>query len=516
WWALKLQDTQECYAQLTTATEEAGGPIIELEKMLLELAVQNERPTLMVKHLTTLAEIDPENEDEYLQKRAEMRFELGFEDEAIRELKRLSAKPDASLNTLNTLAKVYQRQGNSSRQVEVWEKAYREANVFEKRRIVKQLSTTLIESGNPEGALEAQMTLIKKESDAIQRRKQLDAQLTTARSHFLLDWLLVKYRELAQESPFDRFYPEALARIHRAAGNDAEAFEAMKKAYYMSGQNEGLLSELGELADQLGNLKSAIYYRRQLLAREEGEPLENWLTLIEMLEKDLRVDEANQLRSRLEGRFGRDPEFLSKLTEHYLEDGQWEAATRTLAKTVKLRNWDLEARLRLALLLLDRRNWDEADSLLTDILEATRDVVYPVDFEKRALPLLRVATLPEEDRSAPGAELDPFIYTVESYPFLGGNFQDEIAEALQVTHPEFQYRPAKPHLIRLRALEEAGALSARRGRAGNWLKDKLDPGLPLIERLWAARHSGNRNAFGLLLKQLPAPESDYESLTQAY
>lgn len=516
WWALKLQDNQECYEQLTKATEEAGRPILEVEKMLLELAVQNERPTLMVRHLTTLAGIDPENEDDYLQKRAEMRFELGFEDEAIRELKRLAAKPDVSLNTLNTLAKVYQRQGSSSRQVEVWEKAYREANVFEKRRIVKQLSTTLIETGNPEGALEAQLALIEKETDAVQRRKQLDTQLTTARSHFLLDWLLGKYRELAQQSPFDRFYPEALARIHRAAGNEGEAFEAMKKAYYMSGQDDGLLNELGELADQLGDLDSAIYYRRQLLAREDGEQLENWITLIDMLEKDLRVDEADRLRARLESRFGRDPDFLNELTEHYLADGRREAASRTLAKTVELKSWDLKARLHLGLILVDRGEAEEAARVFASILEETANQGYPPEFEQRALPLLRVATLPREDRDAPGAELDPFIFTVESYPFLGGEMQDDIAESLQDPHPEFQYRPSEPHFIRLRALEEAGSLAAREGRAGEWLRSRLDPSIPLVERLWATRHAGNRHAFGLLLGELPGPEGHYELLTRAY
>lgn len=516
WWALKLQDNQECYEQLTKATEEAGGPILEVEKMLLELAVQNERPTLMVRHLTTLAEIDPENEEEYLQRRAEMRFELGFEDEAIRELNRLAAKPDASLNTLNTLAKVYQRQGSSSRPVEVWEKAYREANVFEKRRIVKQLTTALIESGNPEGALEAQLRLIEKETDGIQRRKQLDTQLTTARSHFLLDWLLAKYRELAQQNPFDRFYPEALARIHRAAGNEEEAFEAMKKAYYMSGQDDDLLNELGEIADQLGDLKSAIYYRRQLLAREEGEPLENWTTLIEMLEKDLRVEEADQLRARLEGRFGRDPEFLAKLTEHYLKDGNRAAAIRTLTKMVELKSWDLKSRLQLALLLAERGESDRAAGLFADLLGQTDGEPCPPQVAARALPLLRVATLPKEERIAPGAELDPFIHTVESYPFRGGDLQDKIADAFQEPHPEFHYEPSHPYLIRLRAIEEAAALAARQGRAAEWLQARLEPSLPLVERLWAARHAGDLGSFRRLLAQLPEPQGHHELLTRAY
>ena len=516
WWALKLQDNQECYIQLTKATEEAGKPVFEVEKMLLELAILNERPTLMVRHLTNLAEIDPANEDEYLQQKAEKRFELGFEDEAVRELKRLAAKPEASLNTLNTLAKVYRAQGSTTKQVDVWRRAYREANVFEKRRIVKQLSTALIENGNPQSALEAQLELLQKESDPVQRRKQLDTQLTTARSHFLLEWLLGEYRDLAQQNPFDKFYPEALARIHRAAGEDREAFEAMKKAYYMSGRNEDLLDELGQLADSLGDLKSAIYYRRQLLAREEGSRLENWQTLIEMLEKDLRVGEASLLRKRLESRFGRDPDFLNDLAKHYLKDGSYIDAERAMSKLVALRSWDLRAKFHLALLKRERGKSEEALSLFTEIIEQTKDAEYPDDLIARAMPLIQLSALDPEYREESGRELEPFIFTVESYPYLGGNLQDDIAEAFQQDHPEFRYLPKSEPILRLRAIEEAGQIAAGNGTANRWLETRLEENLPLQERLWAARHAGDRASFARLLAELPDPETDVELLSHAY
>ena len=516
WWALKLQDNQECYIQLTKATEEAGKPVYEVEKMLLELAILNERPTLMVRHLTNLAEIDPANEDEYLQQKAEKRFELGFEDEAIRELKRLAAKPEASLNTLNTLAKVYRSQGSTTKQVDVWRRAYREANVFEKRRIVKQLSTALIENGNPQSALEAQLELLQKESDPVQRRKQLDTQLTTARSHFLLEWLLGEYRDLAQQNPFDKFYPEALARIYRAAGEDREAFEAMKKAYYMSGRNEDLLDELGQLADRLGDLKSAIYYRRQLLAREQGSRLESWQTLIEMLEKDLRVGEASLLRKRLESRFGRDPDFLNDLAKHYLKDGSYIDAERAMSKLVALRNWDLRAKFHLALLKQQRGKSEEALALYSEIIEQTKDAEYPDDLIARAMPLIQLSALDPEYREESGRELEPFIFSVESYPYLGGNLQDDIAEAFQQNHPEFRYLPKSEHLLRLRAIEEAGQIVAKNGTAKQWLEPRLKKTLPLQERLWAARHAEDRTSLAHLIAELPEPETDVEILSHAY
>lgn len=516
WWALKLQDNQECYSQLTKATTEAGKPVYEIESMLLELAVLNERPTLMARHLANLAEIDPANKDDYLQQYAGIRFELGFEDEAVRELKRLAAKPDASLNTLNTLAKVYRSQGSTTKQVDVWRRAYREANVFEKRRIVKQLSTALIENGNPQGALEAQLELLRKESDPVQRRKQLDTQLTTARSHFLLEWLLGEYRDLAQQNPFDKFYPEALARIHQAAGENEEAFEAMKKAYYMSGQNDDLLDELGQLADRLGDLKSAIYYRRQLLARDEGSSLENWQSLIAMLEKDLRVGEATLLRKRLESRFGRDPDFLEDLASHYLDDGSYADAERAMEKILSLRNWDVHARFHLALLKKERGKAEEALELFNEVIEQTAKVTYPEELSRRALPLIQLSALDAEYRTESGRELEPFIFTVEGYPYLGGNLQDDIAEAYQEAHPEFHFLPKEDYLLRLRAIEEAGQIVAGSGTAGQWLDRRLEQSFPLHERLWAARHAEDRISFARLLKDLPEPETDVELLNFAY
>ena len=516
WWAFKLQDNQECFQQLNRANEEAGKPVVEVEKMLLSLAELNERPTLMVRHLSTLIEIDPENADDYRQRRAEMRFELGFEDEAVRELKELAAKPDASLNTLSTLAKVYQRQGSSNKQIEVWQRAYRDADAFEKRNIIKQLSTALIEGGKAEDALRAQLDLLERENDPVQRRKQLDTQLTVARTHFLLEWLLERYDELARKHTFDRFYSEALARVHQAAGQDEEAFEAMKKAYYMSGQSEDLLTELGTLSDRLGDLKSAIYYRRQLLARGQGDDLENWKALVRMLEKDLRIDEADQLRRRLETKFGTDTDFLGELTAQYLKDGRPRDAGRTLSRLVELRNWDLEARFQLALLQIEREENEAAFATLNDILDSTKDAKYPVGFGEKILPLIRISTLPADERDGAATGLDRFVFTVEGYPFIGGNLQDEIADALQQPRPEFTFSPKEPHLIRLRAIEEAAALADAMGRASTWLEPWNGEARPLFERLWATRYARATSTFATLLDQYPDSGNHTDQLLLAY
>tara|TARA_B100000925_G_scaffold79845_2_gene56629 strand:+ start:6969 stop:13109 length:6141 start_codon:yes stop_codon:yes gene_type:complete len=520
WWAFKLQDNHECYAQLTTAKEEAGGPILKVELMLLSLAELNERTTLMVDHLTTLSEIDPTNANDYLQRRAAMRFELGYEDEAIRELKRLAAQPEAPLTTLSTLAKVYSQQGNFGKQIEVWRQAYRQANSFEKRRIIKQLSTVLIENGRPEEALAAQIDLLEQESDTIQRRKLLDSQLNIARTHFLLDWMLGRFQSLAQQHPFDRFYPEALARVQQTMGDTAGAFASLKKAYYMSENRDGLLSELSSLADELGDLKSAIYYRRQLLSRGEGDQLEDWQTLLSMLEKDLRVDEANLLRGRLENRFGRDPGFLSELAKHYELDGRHADAERVLAKIVQLRDWDLQARFRLALIQSKRGHHSEALSHFLSIIDNTNEVNYPKSFLDFARPLIRVDRLTPEDKKDAGNELRSFVFAIEEFPYLGGSMQDDIAEALIEKHREYQYLPAKPLWLRIRAIEEAASLSALTNQATSWLERWEVSKRPNVEKLWAYRFlKGNREAlkrYTQLVEEQPKSDAYIHLFNEVY
>ncbi|MEM7699579.1 MAG: tetratricopeptide repeat protein, partial [Verrucomicrobiota bacterium] len=462
WWAFKLQNNQECYSQLVKATEEAGGPVLEAERLLLQLAEQNERLTLMVQHLGNLITLDPENAIEYRQRRAELRFELGYEDEAVRELKALAAAPDASLDTLSTLARVYRRQGNQRRQIEVWEQAYRRANLFEKRRVVKQLTTALIEMAQPQEALEAQLDLISRETDIIQRRKQFDAQVTLARktgdepgfrtSQPQLDWLIERYRAFAAESPFDHFYPEALARLYAEVGEDELAFEAMKKAYYMSGQDDRLLSPLGDLAEEVDDLNAAIYYTRQQLARGEGEEsIENWANLIGMLEKSFRVEEADAVRQRLEGRFGRDPEFLESLVLEYEKQGSIRAQTRVLERLVALRPWDLTSHFRLGLVRRKRGDDEAAKQSFAAVIVGSEPFALPDDRDAMPLPLLRSSTIDSDIRDDPTLIFEPWLLSIESMPYLGGNLQDEMATVLQKPYPEFTEIPQDEPYLRLRA-----------------------------------------------------------------
>lgn len=521
WWAFKLQNFQDCYEQLTKGTAEAGRPVVLLETMLLELAELNERPTLSVRHLTTLAEIDPDQADEYLQRRAELRFELGFEDESVRELTRLAAKPGASLATRHALAKIYQRQGSPGKQAEVWQKAYRAANLFEKRDIIKLLSAALIEAGKPEEAVAAEFDLLAAETDLSQRRRLLEGQISTARAHDLMDDLETRYDSLVSQHPFDPFYAEARARVLIAANKGSEAFAAMKKAYYLSDEQDGLIVELSRLAEQEGDMNAAVFYQRKLMARAEtgpGDDLETWRTLIATMEKDLRFSEARELRKRLERKYGQNPDVLRELAEHYLSDGHFAAAERVLTALVELRTWDTKAALQLGILQEQRGRLVEAQATFADLLDATADTVIPPGIAARLLPVIRVNTLPRERQDDGSTALDHLVVALENLPIPDGEWKSEdLVKNWTGEHPEFAVIPEQAAYLRLRIIEEAAALAGKRGQAAEFVAAFDREGRPQVERLWATRYAKDRVGLRRVLLEPAEPErATGDAVLEAY
>lgn len=520
WWAFKLQDTQEAAHQLNTAREEAGDtPVVEIEKLLLDLAELYEQYPRIAAQLQILIEIDPENTKEYRQRWAEARFELGYEDEAIRALEELAKDPEVSLNTLKTLASLYQRQGRTQAQVTVWREAYRRANLFEKRRVIKQLSTTLIELGQHEEALQAQLDLIQRETDQVQQRKQFDSQLSVATRHFLVDWMVTRYRELSQKNPFDRFYPEALARALQAKGDYDEAFIAMKRAYYMSGQDRELLAELGELAGLTKDLKAAIYYRRQMIALNEDDASpETWRSLMEMMERDLRVGEADLIRERLEGKFTQDADFLAQLARQYRETGRWSAAERVLKRLTALRPWDASSWLAYGLVLKQRGLSGEALAAFEKVIEETSEAAARASDDGTAAPAIWPFIASDHGRAGSLTSRDPDATTLAAtlralsdYPYIEGDAQEAIVDWLERPHPEFDFTPAQARDIRLRAIEEAGKIHGRSPeRRAIWVKRWQDQ-TPMIERLWALRYANaGDEAFSLMREMLGPIDSPLE------
>ena len=340
----------------------------------------------------------------------------------------------------------------------MWRRAYVKGNVFEKRRVIKQLTNTLVELDRPKDALETLMELIGHETDIIQRRKHFDWQLALANRQYLPGELLDMYQDAAQQAPFERFYPEALARIHRAMGDADAAFTAMKKAYYMSGEDRELLAELGEMAGETSDLKAAIYYRRQLIAQADGEEeadVESWKSLISMLERDLRVADADRIRQRLEGKFGQDADFLKSMADFYQRSGERTAAMRVLEELVRLRSWDATAQLELGLLRREGGDLTGAMQAFEQVIEETAEAALsPAERNFEYLPVIDGGWFSGVGTRPDTGGLANFVRGIQDYRYMPLDLQEKLMARYRRPHPEFHRVPRGDAFLRLRAIEE--------------------------------------------------------------
>ncbi|MFK5924338.1 MAG: tetratricopeptide repeat protein [Verrucomicrobiota bacterium] len=495
WWAFKLQDHREMYQQLTQLHQQ-DGTNIEVEKLMLELADQTGNTLLSGRQLKLLAEIDKDHQSDYLRRWAEFRFKMEYQDQAVRLMEELARKDDATLSTLRSLVGFYKRQGRSEDQLAVWRNAYQKASIDDKRQIAKQLTTTLLEMGKAEEAMEVQLDLIEKETDPIRQRRLFESQLTLATRMQKLPWLKKRYNGLVAQAPFERFYPEALGKIHRASGDPEAAYQVLKKAYYMSDQDQTLLAQLGELADQSNDLKAAIYYRRQLIVSDSSKNnLESWKLLVDMLEKDLRVAEADLTRKRFEGKFARDAGFLRESAGYYLKTHRPEEAQQFYQKLVKLRPWDSSLWLELGLLQKENGQMAEALASFHKAIDTTADDALPKDEEGEFLtyfPLVNGGWHSLSERLPRNSGLDILISGIQEYRFLESEQQEELTSWLRKPHAEFSRVPSPRNAIRLRAIEEAARLAKNDPLTlKKWIhRWTNDTDLSADERLWATFHAG--------------------------
>ena len=136
-------------------------------------------------------------------------------------------------------------------------------------------------------------------------------------------------QERVRRHPFDGFYHEALAQIHERRGDAAKAFAEMKQAYYTAPDTPFSLEQLRAAALRVGDLKSAIYFQKQIAAaapaREEAAEARQ---LVQLLEQTFQINEADRVRRRMESRYAQDAGALGDLALHYRTTGQDEAERR--------------------------------------------------------------------------------------------------------------------------------------------------------------------------------------------
>jgi tetratricopeptide (TPR) repeat protein len=483
WWAVRIGDTDEAY-RILPLLHDPDQPVLEHEELLLELAERTGNRALVIRQLELIARIRPEREEEALIRKAEMRLALNFEDEAIRTLRTIVARPGATLKAVQALARAYRQQGRHRALEELWKGAFARANLLERREILGPYAETLVHLEQIPEALSLYREMIGSETDASQRRKWMEEQLSLAERHGMVErWMLPGYEDWAGQRPLDPFGPEALGRVFRSLGRGAEAFAALKRAYYLSGGSEELLPSLAEAASAAGDAEAAIYYQRQLLTRPgAGGSPESWLGLIARMEDALDLEGADRLRRELETRFGQDAEFLRRLAKFHGDRGSAEDALRVWRQVTSLRPWDAAAWFESGLLERSLGQREAAGRSFEAVLRNTAGALAGDGF-----PLVTVSGRAESADPAGSAAA-----VIAKFPLLEDPERREISDWVAKPRGAFRRVPDDAAGLRLRAIEElAGLVGSTPGWETRWgTASSEDDPVVRQDRLWAAVHAG--------------------------
>jgi tetratricopeptide (TPR) repeat protein len=543
WWALKTDRVDDAYAMLqalqfdTAGRARALSPVVETLK--LDLAVADENLALQERQLRRLMEMDPAGRVRHTLRLSELLLETerrasaevagsGWRTlaatpvpgtQAARLLEQAFREQPESEQLLSALTQVYLLQRRVEEVLALWTQAVKRAEGTTATLLMERHADLLLRLHRLEEHVQVQARLMERETDVKRRRETLrrcvdrltfsDANGGELAPSVLRDRLQMverALRELVQRHPFDGFYHEALAQVYERQGDHAKAFASMKQAYYTAPETPFSLDQLREAAMKTGDLKSAIYFQKQIAAgAPPAELAVESRRLVELLEQTFQIDEADRVRRRLESRFAQDVTALDELAKYYQASGQDEAERRVYEQVVKVRPWDARAQLRLALKFLRFADTEAAERHLLRILDTSVKGGSITRGGARApLPLSDVR---KPHSKTPTSDITPLL---DFAPGLERPELDKLRAFLGLPRPEFSEVPEDAALVRLRAVEELSKVRARRGGAAleAWRRQWSGAGVNEIERLWALYYSGVGESFRKHLRALVEPEAD--------
>ena len=538
WWAYRADRIDEAYQMLRRLTFDASGRLrkdlpLEVEQLLLDLAMAAQDTARIERQLITLAARDPANRVRYLLRLSEVVIEGGQKAESSlqrdgwREVEpRASALSDAAKilegalrenpdheMVLSALTQCYMLMREPDKALRIWETAAQKSEGARAVPMLTRQAELLLRLQRVQDFVEVQVRIVEMESDVKRRRELfqsfLERLLFTDSTGGELQPTVIKdrlklvetaVRKRVQRHPFDGFYHEALAQVHERRGEPTQAFAEMKQAYYTAPDTPFSLDQLRAAALRVGDLKSAVYFQKQIAAAApDGEVAAESRQLVQLLEQTFQITEADRVRRRLESRFSQDAKALLDLADHYRATGQDEAERRVYEQIVRVRPWEARSRLRLALKCLSLADDATAERHLRELLDAT-----PI--AKNSLPLDRWP-LPITDRRTPKTA-GPVTEILDNLDTSPGGFESSEVTRLRTwlsfPRAEFVELPEDASLARLRAIEELATLMRERGGAAleAWVAEWSGEASLPVEKIWALYYAGAGNAIQPVLQDL--------------
>ena len=533
WWALRCGALEVAYEMLRgLALDSKGAEVsLEAEHLMLEVALEDQNRALAMRVLGQLKRRDPGSQTRYLLREVELMLEAeqqrrevagrqvgqsaGEEapigQEAVAALEEaLRVEPGNEL-LLSALSRILILQRRPEEALARWQAAAERVSGVAAMPLLERQAELMLTLQDLPGHIQTGLKVVELETDVGRRReafKRFLDRLTAAdgsgrelEASVLRDRLTMVVKALeaaAGRRPFDGFFPEALAQVHLRAEDAVAAFAAMKRAYYTAPETPFSLDQLRDAALGVEDMKQAIYFQKQVAAAAgPGEVSKESRFLVELLERDFQMDQADQVRRRLERRFSQDVKALQGLAKHYQETGQDEAQRRVLEQMVRVQPWDGRVRLELALQCVKVGDKAAAVVELERLLEKLPvKTVGGQGLGSLPLPMTEVRAEGKRGSATDVAEL------LESVSGIEPGELERLRVFLKLPRAEFARLPEGAEMQRLRAVEELARLQAGEGRVkwrARWLKAA---GGNRVEALWALFYSAEEAEGGAELAGL--------------
>lgn len=548
WWATRTNQFEDAYQLLNTlefdSLNEKKQPVsLVVEQLKLDLAQEDENFALMERQLRKLSELDAAGRVRYTLRLAELLMESerrsdsetsspGWKSDnplvppgmvAAKLLERVYREFPDSGQLLSALSQIYFLQRRADDALALWKQAVKRSEGPAAIPLLENYADILLRQHRITDHVEVQAQILERETDVKRRREVLrrcidrltfsDAsggELAPSVARDRLKLLERALLERVQRHPFEGFYHEALAHVYERGGDHVKAFASMKQAYYTAPDTPFSLDQLRDSALKVADLKSAIYFQKQIAAvAPPKEIAAESRRLVELLEQTFQITEADRVRRRLESRFAQDATALEELAKYYQSSGQDEAERRVYEQMTQVRSWDGRARLRLALKCLRFADEAEAEKQLQAVLVTpVKARNYPTSGVRAPLPLT------DTRRNSGGVTTGDIVTLLDFAPGLERKELDTLRAYLGQPRAEFAELPEDAALVRLRAIEELAKLRTAHGGEPlkQWIQQwSTDAQANNVEKLWALFYADAGAEFRVVLKKVLPDTSKLEA-----
>ena len=419
WWSLQVSDYATTYRLISeiffsSEADQSAAMPAEFERFLLKLAIASDNRILENRLLRSLIGKDPGSSADYTRRLAEIQLLDGQPDRALPLLEDLVTKDPCDIKTLEILTILLRRNarpttqpitiepdadGDSTDRIgDLWKHALAHAEPASKASIARSYAHSLYLEGKQKEAANVFCQLAVREADPNKQQEifhaqehlldlvifQTDEDLGT--QNRLLQSFIDAYRTCETAHPTDPFYPKVLARLFQRKGASKPAFAAMLRAFYLSEGDKKMLPDLREMATAADDTEAAISFQKRLLfslpaitdSNEGAYQLEQWSTLVTLLENELRLQEADAIRELYEPQFFRMPQQLIAIISDYFNQGNTIAALRGMHQLQELLPWKERLGLATAMTAIRGGHPTTAKELLYRLLNSVpRDNTLP-------------------------------------------------------------------------------------------------------------------------------------------